>query len=95
MNRWKREFEQEVLEDVSGLETIEMFGGREAQVIQLRGTFQSKMAGMPVKPKGWAVTGIICDVSGGSLITIKMMGPEAEVDGSARKSDGIYKDSTY
>lgn len=79
MNRWKREFELEVLKDVSGLETIEMFGGREAQVIQLKGTFQKKMAGMPMKAEGWAVTGIICDVGGGSLVTIKMMGPEAEV----------------
>lgn len=80
LNRWKREFEQEVLEDVSGLETITMFGVREAQVIQLRGTFQKKMSGMPVKAEGWAVTGIICDVFGGSLITIKMMGPEDEVE---------------
>lgn len=80
MNRWTREFDQEVLENLDGLETFEMLDGRKAYVIQLRGTFQKKMAGMPVKAEGWAVTGVICDVEAGSLVTIKMMGPEEEVE---------------
>lgn len=79
LNRWKREFDQEPLENLEGLETFEMLDGRTAYVIQLRGAFQKKMAGMPVKAEGWAVTGIICDVYDGSLVTIKMMGPEEEV----------------
>ncbi|MFT5905649.1 MAG: hypothetical protein ACI9E1_001249 [Cryomorphaceae bacterium] len=80
LNRWKREFGQEVLENLDGLETFEMLDGRKAYVIQLRGTFQKKMAGMPVKAEDWGVTGVICDVSGGTLVTVKMMGPEAEVE---------------
>jgi hypothetical protein len=80
LNRWIREFDQEVLENLDGLETFEMLDGRKAYVIQLRGTFQTKMSGMPVKKEGWAVTGIICDVYEGSLVTVKMMGPEAEVE---------------
>lgn len=79
MNRWKREFGQEVLENIDGLEKIEMLGGRRAYVIQLKGTYQTKMSGMPVKAEDWAVTGVICDIGGGSLLTVKMMGPEAEV----------------
>ena len=79
LNRWEREFGQDVMGDLSGLETIEMFGGREAYVIQLEGTFQKKMSGMPVKADGWAVTGVICDIGGGSLVTVKMMGPVEEV----------------
>ncbi len=80
LNRWKREFDQEVLENLDGLETFEMLDGRKAYVIQLRGTFQKKMSGMPVKAEDWGVTGVICDVSGGSLVTVKMMGPKAEVE---------------
>jgi hypothetical protein len=80
MNRWQREFEQEVLENLDSLETFEMLDGKKAYVIQLRGTFQKKMAGMPVKAEDWAVTGVICDVQGGTLVTIKMMGPIAEVE---------------
>ena len=79
LNRWKREFNQEALENLDGLETIEMLDGKKAYVIQLKGEYQTKMAGMPVKAEGWAVTGVICDVSGGSLVTVKMMGPEEEV----------------
>jgi hypothetical protein len=80
LNRWKREFDQEVLANLDGLETIEMLDGKIAYVIQLRGTFQKKVSGMPVKAEGWGVTGVICDVSGGTLVTIKMMGPEEEVE---------------
>ncbi len=79
LNRWKREFDQEALENLDGLETFEMLDGRKAYVIQLKGTFQKKVSGMPVKVEGWAVTGVICDVFGGSLVTVKMMGPEEEV----------------
>ncbi|MFT6793038.1 MAG: hypothetical protein ACJAR1_001028 [Rubritalea sp.] len=80
LNRWKREFDQEVLENLDGLETFEMLDGRKAYVVQLRGTFQKKMSGMPVKAEDWGVTGVICDVSGGSLVTVKMMGPEVEIE---------------
>ncbi len=80
LNRWKREFDQEVLENLDGLETFEMLDGRKAYVIQLRGTYKTKMSGMPFKEEGWGVTGVICDVSGGSMVTVKMMGPEAEVE---------------
>ncbi len=79
LNRWEREFGQDVMEDLSGLATIKMFGERDAYVIQLKGLFQKKMSGMPVKAEGWAVTGIICDIGNGSLVTVKMMGPEDEV----------------
>ncbi len=80
LNRWIREFDQEVLENLEGLETFEMLDGKKAYVVQLRGTFQKKMAGMPVKAEDWAVTGVICDVYEGSLVTVKMMGPIAEVE---------------
>ncbi len=80
LNRWKGEFDQEALENLDGLETFEMLDGRKAYVIQLRGTFKKKMSGMPVKAEDWGVTGVICDVSGGTLVTVKMMGPEEEVE---------------
>ena len=79
-NRWLGEFGQEGLEDLDGLDAFVMLGTQKAYVIQLRGTYQTKMGGMPVKAEGWAVTGIICDLLEGSVVTIKMMGPEAEVE---------------
>ncbi len=79
LNRWKREFNQEVLANLDGLETFEMMDGKTAYLIQLRGEFQKKVAGMPVKAEGWAVTGVICEAQDGSLVTVKMMGPEEEV----------------
>lgn len=83
VNRWIGEFEQEQLEDVNGLEkfeTFQMLGGRKAYLITLKGMFQKKMGGKAMKYEGWAMSGVICEIGGGSLVTVKMMGPEAEVD---------------
>lgn len=79
MNRWRGEFGLDGLVDLEGLEQIQMFGGLDAYVIRIKGTFQKKMSGMPVKVEEAAVTGVICDIGDGALITVKMMGPEDEV----------------
>ncbi len=78
-NRWEREYgTEDVITDISGLKKV-MLLEREASMIQLNGEFQKKLGGMPVKYQGWATTGVICDVGGGVLVTVKMMGPEEEV----------------
>jgi len=79
VNRWIGEFGQEKLQDISGLEKTTMLDGNNAYVIDLRGAFQTKFGGMPVKKEGWAVTGILCKIAGGVIVTVKMMGPEEEV----------------
>ncbi len=80
LNRWRGEFGEGALQSLDGLERFEMLEGREAYAIRLKGSFKKKVAGMPVKAEGWGVNGVICDVGGGVMVTIKMMGPEEEVD---------------
>lgn len=78
-NRWEREYgAEDVMQDISGLKKVTMLE-RDASMIQLKGEFQRKVGGMPVKFEGWATTGVICDIGGGVLVTVKMMGPEEEV----------------
>ena len=80
-NRWEREYgaqNEEVMTSLSGLQRVIMMG-REAYMIQLKGFFQKKVAGQLMKFEGWSTTGVICDVGEGVLVTVKMMGPEAEV----------------
>jgi len=79
INRWEREYGiKDVLTNLSSLKKVILLE-RGGYVIQLKGEFQRKLAGKPVKYEGWATTGAICDVGGGVLITVKMMGPEEEV----------------
>lgn len=79
LNRWRGEFSQDALENLDDVESFEMLGKQKAYVVKLKGTYQTKMGGRTVNAENWAVTGVICDLFGGSVLTIKMMGPEAEV----------------
>ena len=80
-NRWEREYgvsNEDVMTDLSRLKRVTLLG-RDAYMIELKGFFQRKVAGQAMKFEGWATTGVICDVGGGVLVTVKMMGPEEEV----------------
>jgi len=78
-NRWEREYGvKDVLTNLTSLKKVIVLD-RGGYMIQLKGEFQRKLAGKPIKYEGWATTGVICDVGGGVLITVKMMGPEEEV----------------
>ena len=78
-NRWEREYGiQEVATHFSNFKKVILLE-RGGYMINLKGEFQKRLGGQSVKYEGWATTGVIADVGGGVLITVKMMGPEEEV----------------
>ena len=79
VNRWLKQFGVEPMtgEDMVAAEKVGMAGG-EGVWVEAAGTFGGGMAGGGEKP-GYALAGVITVVDG-KLITLKMVGPEKEVE---------------
>ncbi len=79
VNRWLGQFGAEAL-DVAGLEGLEKvdMAGSEGVWVEAAGTYAGGM-GSPPKD-GYGLAGVIAEV-GGRIVTVKMVGPQAEVEG--------------
>jgi hypothetical protein len=77
VNRWLKQFSQNDLsaEELASLPKAELLGS-EAVIVEARGLYASGMGKEPVE--GFALAGLVARV-GNDIITIKMIGPQAEV----------------
>lgn len=78
VNRWLRQFGQEPLEP-TGLDALERISiaGTDGVWVETEGEYGSGM-GAEAKP-GYGLAGVIAEVDG-RILTVKMIGPKAEVD---------------
>ncbi len=78
VNRWVRQFGRDPLSpaDLADLEKTPI-AGTEGVIVEAAGNYASGM-GQEAKP-GYALAGVIAEV-GGRILTVKMVGPEAEVE---------------
>ena len=77
VNRWLKQFSQDDLsaEQLASLPKAQLLGS-EAVIVEAKGLYASGMGKEPVD--GFALAGLVARV-GNDIITIKMIGPEAEV----------------
>lgn len=78
VNRWERQFGRDPLSpaDLAVLEKTPI-AGTEGVVVEAAGNYAAGM-GQEARP-GYALAGVIAEV-GGRILTVKMVGPEAEVE---------------
>jgi hypothetical protein len=77
-NRWLGQFDADQLDqqELESLPTLE-FLGKKAYWVTAEGTFAGGMGKAPAS--GFALRGVIAEIDG-SIVTIKMIGPKAEVE---------------
>ncbi len=78
VNRWVRQFGRDPLSpaDLAAMETTSV-AGTEGVWVEAAGNYAAGM-GQEAKP-GYGLAGVIADI-GGRILTVKMVGPEAEVE---------------
>lgn len=64
--------------NIDQLDQGTMLKGAKYYVVDINGNFETNMAGLTVKRENWSTLGIICQLGGNDLITIKMTGPISE-----------------
>lgn len=89
INRWLGQFEMGKIgpQDVAKMRKVPV-AGFEGVWVEAEGTYASGMGAGP-KP-GYALAGVVCDV-GGRILTVKMVGPKAEVKAAAATLETFSK----
>lgn len=89
INRWLGQFEMGKIgpQDVAKMRKVPV-AGFEGMWVEAEGTYASGMGAGP-KP-GYALAGVVCDV-GGRILTVKMVGPKAEVKAAAATLETFSK----
>lgn len=83
-DRWLKQFGKDVMsaEDFEAMEKVSVAGG-EGVWVEAEGTFDAGAMGSGPK-SGYGLAGVVVNV-GGKILTVKMLGPKAEVDEEENK----------
>ena len=81
--------------DTNQLQQGTMLNGAKYYVVDIKGNFETSMGGMAVKQEDWSTLGIICQLSGDDLITIKMTGPSSETSKEKQNLVKFAEDLQY